>query len=308
MIIAEDNKTQHRPHINQGAQVRSQPLEKPTRIDCDYCPRTFSTKGNLNRHCRQSHSEDQTWHQYHSGPNNSDIARVKLERLDLTRSKIKPDDPIEERRITLLQNVSNKMIYDVADVAETTTSDYSNGAANIRIDSDLTKNIYPCKFGSCKEKTYKTKSHVYEHYSLVHRRDKLARYIQKGNKCNIVNTDGSICKTVFQDDTAKIRHLGTVHRMVEKFLPKSLWLDLRGKGSHCRKRKRRINRKQTDQNKENFENKASIRADVTYGETEDTPYVVNPENVLVLNEIVDHPEPAPSFNIRDIFDENDDDL
>ena len=175
MIIAEDNETQHRPHINQGAQVRSQPLEKPTRIDCDYCPRTFSTKGNLNRHCRQNHSEDQTWHQYQSGPNNSDIARVKLERLDLTRSKIKPDDPIEERRITLLQNVSNKMIYDVADVAETTTSDYSNGAANIRIDSDLTKNIYPCRFGSCKEKTYKTKSHVYEHYSLVHRRDKLAR-------------------------------------------------------------------------------------------------------------------------------------
>ena len=116
MIIAEDNETvQH--STNHGAQVRAQLLEKPTRIPCDYCPRTFSTKGNLNRHCRQSHSEDQTSHQYQADHNttqiehNSGSVRVTLERLDLTRSKIKPDDPIEERRMTLFQDVSNRMVF-----------------------------------------------------------------------------------------------------------------------------------------------------------------------------------------------------
>ena len=73
-----------------------------------------------------------------------------------------------------------------------------------------------------------------------------------------------------------------------------------------------MHKNQTDQDnmKENDENKAANGADVTYGETEDNPYVVNPENVLVLkNEIVvDHPEPLPLFNFREIFDESEDDL
>ena len=306
MIIAEDNETvQH--STNHGAQVRAQLLEKPTRIPCDYCPRTFATKGNLNRHHRQIHSEHQTsHHQSHHNTKqierNSVSARVTLERLDLTRCKIKPDDPIEERRITLLQDY-------VAD-REISTSDDNSGAA-ITKDSEQKKNKYPCKFGSCKEKTYKSKSHVYEHYSLVHRREKLARYIQKGNKCNIVDPDGSICKTVFQDDTQKIRHLGTVHRMVEKFLPKALWLDLRRKGSHCRKRKSSKKPKDKNNRKENFENNAANGADVTYEETEDSAYVVNPEHALILKDeivVVDQPEPVPSFNVRDIFDESEDDL
>ena len=137
------------------------------------------------------------------------------------------------------------MIYDVAD------REVNEGAGNTK-DSDIKKNMYPCQFGRCKEKSFGSRSHLYEHYSLVHRREKLARYVPKGNQCNIVDPDGSICKTVFQDETAKIRHLGTVHRMVEKFLPKSLWVDIRRKGYHSRKRKRKMKKKKTKRHERKF--------------------------------------------------------
>ena len=95
-------------------------------------------------------------------------------------------------------------------------------------------------------------------------------------------------------------------------MPKALWLDLRRKGSHCRKRKSK-SKKPKDKNnrKENFENNAANGADVTYEETEDSAYVVNPEHALILKDeivVVDQPKPVPSFNVRDIFDESEDDL
>ena len=97
--------------------------------------------------------------------------------------------------------------------------------------------------------------------------------------------------------------------MVEKFLPKSLWVDIKRKGNSCRKRKRKTNKTNKTDMKENLES-GSDGVDVSY-EKAKAPYVVNQSvnSEIILNvlkddilDLSDSGSGSP-VNFRDIFDD-----
>ena len=277
------------------------------RVSCVYCSRNFSSRGNLNRHTRQTHSDQLEYEEapatlapimIGTDPIPDCSAKVSLERLDLTRTRIKPEDPIKERRLTLLQDVSDKTTYKL-----------SNSQSVLQPPPE--KITYPCKFGVCTNKSYGAKSHLYEHYSLVHRRAQLANHVKKGKLCGIVSPDGSLCRTRYQDLSQMIRHIGTVHRLVEKYLPRSLRLDFWTKGSRQQKKKKPKRLEQSEE-KENHGIPEETVVRTNYANSQDADFSariepgeffeLGEEKSLILNEqIIEYR--SPLADIRDVFDE-----
>jgi len=85
--------------------------------------------------------------------------------------------------------------------------------------AQLEKNTIEFTCGLCENiKTFNRRSDLYEHYSCCHYRTELSSFINKeSDKC-------LYCPLIHKTPTdyKKIRHIGVVHKMVERLLPKSL--------------------------------------------------------------------------------------
>ena len=80
-----------------------------------------------------------------------------------------------------------------------------------------------------KPTSFVTKSHLYDHYSKVHLKKELKNIIGKSNACPDCEIDGKTIKDL-------VRHVGSVHRYVEQFLPISYHIPCSKKGKSVKKK------------------------------------------------------------------------
>ena len=157
--------------------------------------------------------------------------KVEVESLKMTALRVSPKEPSlsAEERVTLTKQAPTDTVYKILDTKKEGRRKTTQ-PKRYQIMSSVGRDMSPKSqspqvkkkpliyCGLCENKGFGNRAHLYDHYSQFHFKDQLKAFIDEdGDQC-------PLCRVVHRNpnEANKIRHIGTVHGMVEKFLPSHL--------------------------------------------------------------------------------------